>query len=59
MATYHPYHAPLALAEYLAAQGILVRVFTQPGMLRFGLAADEQQWQRLERALMIYTGVKA
>ena len=51
-------HAPLALAEYLAVQGILVRVFTQPGMLRFGLAADEQQWQRLERALMTYAGVK-
>lgn len=51
-------HAPTALAEYLAAQGILVRTFEQPGMLRFGLAADQQQWQRLEMALMTYTGVK-
>lgn len=51
-------HAPIALAEYLSAQGILVRTFEQPGMLRFGLAADQQQWQRLEMALMTYTGVK-
>lgn len=51
--------APIKLAEHLAAQGILVRVFEQPGMLRFGLAANEQQWQRLESALMTYTGVKA
>ena len=42
---------PLELAEQLAAQGILVRIFEQPGMLRFGLAANEQQWQRLVVAL--------
>lgn len=42
---------PIELAEQLAAQGILVRTFEQPGMLRFGLAADEQQWQRLVEAL--------
>ena len=52
-------NAPIELAEHLAAQAILVRTFTQPGMLRFGLAADEQQWQRLAMALMAYTGVKA
>ncbi|HZJ93430.1 MAG TPA: threonine-phosphate decarboxylase CobD [Thiopseudomonas sp.] len=44
--------APFVLADQLAAQGVLVRAFEQPGMLRFGLAADEQQWQRLERALI-------
>lgn len=43
--------APALLADQLAAQGVLVRSFTQPGMLRLGLAADEQQWQRLEMAL--------
>lgn len=51
--------APIELAEHLAAQGVLVRTFEQPGMLRFGLAADEQQWQRLEMALITKTGVKA
>ncbi len=44
--------APVILAERLAAQGVLVRVFQQPDMLRFGLAADEQQWQQLETALI-------
>ena len=39
------------LAEQLAAQGILVRSFTQPDMLRFGLAAHEAQWHRLQAAL--------
>ncbi len=43
---------PTLLAEHLAAQGVLVRAFEQPGMLRFGLPADEQQWQRLEMALI-------
>ncbi|OEY66236.1 threonine-phosphate decarboxylase CobD [Marinobacter sp. X15-166B] len=42
---------PGALADRLAAQGILLRVFHNPGMVRFGLAADEEQWQRLARAL--------
>jgi len=45
-------NAPILLANRLAAQGVLVRSFEQPGMLRFGLAADERQWQQLERALM-------
>lgn len=43
---------PIKLADQLAAQGVLVRVFEQPGMLRFGLAADERQWQRLQMALL-------
>lgn len=44
--------APFLLADQLAAQGVLVRAFEQPGMLRFGLAADEPQWQQLEKALI-------
>lgn len=47
---------PTVLAERLAAQGVLVRAFEQPGMLRFGLPADEQQWQRLEMALLAKKG---
>lgn len=47
---------PALLAERLAAQGVLVRAFEQPGMLRFGLTADEQQWQRLEITLQAITG---
>lgn len=41
------------IADRLAAQGVLVRAFKQPDMLRFGLAADESQWQRLTQALAI------
>lgn len=43
---------PSVLADRLAAHGVLVRAFEKPDMLRFGLAADEQQWQRLERVLI-------
>ncbi len=43
--------APELLADCLAAQGILVRVFEQPGMVRLGLAADECEWSRLKSAL--------
>ncbi|KKM85139.1 hypothetical protein LCGC14_1292020 [marine sediment metagenome] len=42
---------PQALADHLAARAVLVRVFEQPGMLRFGLCADECQWRRLGIAL--------
>lgn len=35
----------------LAQQGILVRLFTDPLSLRFGLPATEAQWVRLENAL--------
>lgn len=47
--------APQVLADRLAAQGVLVRVFARPGMLRFGLAADESQWRKLEAALVVGT----
>ncbi len=36
----------------LAQQGILVRLFDSPAALRFGLPADEKQWQKLEIALL-------
>src|SRR5690606_24072425 len=34
------------LHEFLAAQGILTRLFASPLSLRFGLPADEPGWQR-------------
>jgi cobalamin biosynthetic protein CobC len=46
---------PRVLADLLAAQGIFVRIFENPGMLRFGLAAQEPQWARLEAVLAINT----
>lgn len=39
------------LHEFLAAQGILTRLFASPLSLRFGLPADEPGWQRLQRGL--------
>jgi cobalamin biosynthetic protein CobC len=42
---------PTLFADSLARQGVLVRVFEKPGMVRFGLAPDEAQWCRLEKAL--------
>jgi len=46
---------PKILADQLAAQAVLVRVFDQPGMLRFGVTADEMQLRRLTEALMART----
>jgi cobalamin biosynthetic protein CobC len=37
--------------ETLARQGILVRLFTQPSALRFGLPGPEAEWRRLAAAL--------
>ncbi|GAB3469715.1 threonine-phosphate decarboxylase CobD [Azotobacter salinestris] len=42
------------LHDFLARQGILVRLFETPASLRFGLPADETGWQRLARALADY-----
>lgn len=39
------------LFESFAQRGILVRAFAEPMALRFGLPADETEWQRLDRAL--------
>ncbi|WP_263263908.1 threonine-phosphate decarboxylase CobD [Pseudomonas sp. RIT-PI-S] len=40
-----------ALYLYLAQRGILVRLFRHTGSLRFGLPAEDRQWQRLGEAL--------
>ena len=47
---------PLAalLHEFLAANGILTRLFDSPASLRFGLPPDEPGWQRLQRALGLF-----
>ena len=37
--------------EKLAKNAILTRLFESPASLRFGLPANEQQWQQLEKAL--------
>ncbi|UTW08520.1 threonine-phosphate decarboxylase CobD [Pseudomonas benzenivorans] len=39
------------LHAFLAAHGILTRLFDSPPSLRFGLPADEPGWTRLEQAL--------
>lgn len=38
--------------EALARQGVLTRRFAEPASLRFGLPANEAQWQRLASALV-------
>jgi cobalamin biosynthesis protein CobC len=40
-----------AIFEALARRGILVRLFADPAALRFGLPANEGEWQRLAYAL--------
>nr|WP_298168667.1 threonine-phosphate decarboxylase CobD [uncultured Pseudomonas sp.] len=42
------------LHEFLAANGILTRLFDSPASLRFGLPADEPGWQRLQQALALF-----
>ena len=41
----------LAIHEKLARQGILTRYFSSVPSLRFGLAGEEAEWERLEGAL--------
>ena len=36
----------------LAEQAIFTRLFNQPASLRFGLPADEPEWQHLQSALL-------
>ena len=43
------------LYEFMAHRGILLRLFTHNSSVRFGLPADEADWQRLEMALAAYT----
>ncbi len=40
-----------AIFDALAKRGVLVRLFTEPAALRFGLPANEDEWQRLANAL--------
>jgi cobalamin biosynthetic protein CobC len=42
------------LHDFLAQRGILVRLFVHNSSLRFGLPAEEADWQRLETALQAY-----
>lgn len=39
------------LFEAFGRRGILVRAFAEPSALRFGLPANETEWQRLDRAV--------
>ena len=48
-----------ALHQHFAQRGILLRHFTQPQSLRFGLPATEADWQRLHLALGELPGSKA
>ena len=43
------------LHQLLAKQAIFTRLFNQPSSLRFGLPANEPEWQRLESALHYLT----
>lgn len=47
-----------ALQQHFAPRGILVRHFSQPQSLRFGLPASEADWQRLRLALEDLLGSK-
>ena len=55
-ALFHWLRTPRAaeLHEFLARRGILVRLFSEPASLRFGLPAEEAGWQRLAQALADY-----
>ena len=46
-----PLERAQALHDFLAARGILVRLFADVPGLRFGLPGDETEWQRLVAAL--------
>lgn len=42
------------LHEFMARRGILLRLFVHNGSLRFGLPADDCDWQRLEQAFTAF-----
>lgn len=48
---YLPYVRAAELHDFLAARGILTRLFSNPAALRFGLPATEAEWSRLDIAL--------
>lgn len=43
-----------SLYHFMARRGILLRLFTHNSSLRFGLPAEEADWDRLEQALQDY-----
>lgn len=45
------HHKAALLAEYFRQQAILLREFSEPASLRFGLPANDRQWQNLEQAM--------
>jgi cobalamin biosynthetic protein CobC len=53
---YCPHDNPRPVADALAEQGVLVRVFEAPPALRFGLPGTESEWRHLQRALIEVTG---
>ncbi|MNP38434.1 threonine-phosphate decarboxylase [compost metagenome] len=42
------------LHDFMAHRGILLRLFTHTSSLRFGLPAEDADWQRLEQAFIDY-----
>ncbi|KAB7623376.1 threonine-phosphate decarboxylase CobD [Alkalilimnicola sp. S0819] len=52
---YVPHEDAARLAEHHARAGILLRCFTQPAALRFGLPGTGADWQRLTRHLRTIT----
>ena len=54
-----PTVAATALHETLAREGILTRLFDAPSGLRFGLPGEDAEWERLERALGAYQGLRS
>ena len=53
---YCPQDHPRSVADALAEQAVLVRVFEDPPALRFGLPGTEAEWQHLEKALTAIPG---
>ena len=54
-----PTAAATPIHEALAREGILTRLFDAPHGLRFGLAAQDAEWARLERALGAYQALRS
>lgn len=48
-----------ALADNFARNGLLVRYFEQPGMLRFGLPGCSSDWERLEKVINLLLQAKS
>lgn len=40
-----------AIHQWFASQGVLLRLYTKPKSLRFGLPGEEGEWQRLQQLL--------